>query len=77
MKTPVQNIIHNLEEIKETLIFDHSRELFKSVIKIVKGHEEQEKQRLIQAFKDGEIDFNKCEFQSAEEWYNKTYGLLQ
>ena len=73
MKTPIQNIIHNLEEIRETLIFDHSRELFKSVIKIVKVHEEQEKQRLMEAFEAGEKDFHKCKFDSSEDWYNKTY----
>ena len=73
MKTPIQNIIQNLEEIRENLIFDHSRELFKSVIKIVKAHQESERNHLQKAFEAGERDFNTCFYNSAEDFYNQNY----
>jgi hypothetical protein len=73
MKTPIQKLIENMEDIQANLILDHSRDIFKTAIKIIKTYETQEKRGLMEAFEAGENDFHKCKFDSSEDWYNKTY----
>lgn len=76
MKTPIQTLIENMEDIQANLILDHSRDIFKTAIKIIKAYETQEKQHLIKAFEAGERDFNVCFYKSAEDFYEQNYGLL-
>ena len=73
MKTPIQTLVENMEDIQKNLILDHSRDIFKTAIKIIKAYETQEKQHLIKAFEAGEIDFNVCFYKSAEDFYEQNY----
>ena len=77
MKTPIQTLIENMEEIQANLILDHSRDIFKTAIKIIKAYETQEKQHLIKAFEAGERDFNVCFYKSAEDFYEQNYENIQ
>ena len=77
MKTPIQTLIENMEEIQANLILDHSRDIFKTAIKIIKAYETHEKQHLIKAFEAGERDFNICFYKSAEDFYNQNYENIQ
>jgi hypothetical protein len=74
MKTPIQTLIENMEDIHANLILDHSRDIFNTAIKIIKAYETQEKQHLIKAFEAGERDYNICFYKSAEDFYEQNYG---
>jgi hypothetical protein len=76
MKTSTQKIIESLEIIESNLQIDHSKEILKGVLQIVKNCQSLEKRQLMDAFEAGEKDFNKCKFHSSEDYVNKTYGLL-
>jgi hypothetical protein len=73
MKTSTQKIIESLEFIESKFTIDHSKEILKGVLQIVKNYQSLEKRQLMDAFEAGEKDFHKCKFDSSEDYVKKTY----